>query len=91
MWLLINIYLFGRVGCHLYIPTKHERYGVKLFMLCESNTGYLSNFIIYTGATTAYPVGPLVLPKPFDEYKNPLKWLCEPWLLCYIRQLLHLT
>lgn len=50
-------------------------------MLCESNTGYLSKFIIYTGATTDYgncsdinlPVGndDLNLPDAFDDYKSP--------------------
>ena len=35
--------------------SKRERFGVKIFMLCESRTGYLLNFIIYTGATTEYP------------------------------------
>ena len=42
----------GRISFRIYIPTKRERYGVKIFMLCESKTGYLLNFIIYTGATT---------------------------------------
>ena len=74
MWIDEYLSLWkGRLSFRIYIPTKRERYGVKLFMLCESNTGYLSNFIIYTGASTAYPVWPLVLPKPFDEYKNPSK------------------
>ena len=42
-------------------------------MLCESNTGYLSNFIIYTGATTNY-TAPLVNSQiPFDNYKSSSK------------------
>ena len=42
-------------------------------MLCESKTGYLLNFIIYTGATAEYSVQPDPLPIKFDEYKNPSK------------------
>ena len=42
-------------------------------MLCESKTGYLLNFIIYTGATTEYPDQPDPLPTKFDEYKSPSK------------------
>ena len=56
----------------IYIPSKRKRYGIKLFMLCESSTGYLTSFIIYTGATTDY--GTLEenqLAKPFEDYKSP--------------------
>ena len=63
----------GRLKFKVYIPSKRERYGVKIFMLCESSTGYLSNFIVYTGADTSYPPPNISLPKPFDEYKNPSK------------------
>ena len=31
----------GRLSFRIYISTKRERYGVKLCMLCESETGYL--------------------------------------------------
>ena len=58
----------------MHIPSKRERYGVKLFMLCESQSAYLSKFIIYTGASTDYP--PCVsdkLPKIFEDFKSPSK------------------
>ena len=42
-------------------------------MLCESKTGYLLNFIIYTSATTEYLDQPDPLPMKFHEYKNPSK------------------
>ena len=42
-------------------------------MLCESSTGYLWNFIIYTGADTVYPLPSINLPKSFDNYGNPSK------------------
>ena len=39
-------------------------------MLCESNTSYLSNFIIYTGATTNYTTPLVNLTMPFDNYNS---------------------
>ena len=53
----IHEYLSLWKGClsmRVYIPSKQERYGIKIFMLCESKTGCLSNFIIYTGSSTDY-------------------------------------
>ena len=63
----------GRLHFKQFIPSKRERYGVKIYMLCESSTGYLWKFIIYTGADTVYPLPGVALPKPFDEYGNPSK------------------
>ena len=51
----IDEYLSFWKGClsfRVYILSKRERYGIKIFMLCESETGYLSNFIIYAGSST---------------------------------------
>ena len=39
----------------VYIPSKRERYGVKVYMLCKSTNGYLWSFIIYSGADMDYP------------------------------------
>ena len=44
----------GRVGWVQYIPLKRARFGIKYFMLCESKSGYVWDFIIYTGKTTVY-------------------------------------
>lgn len=44
----------GRLQWKQYIPSKRKRFGMKLFMLCESSSGYVYNFIIYTGADTDY-------------------------------------
>ena len=35
-----------------YIPTKRKRFGIKFYELCESDTGYVWNFLIYTGNDT---------------------------------------
>ncbi|GBO20913.1 PiggyBac transposable element-derived protein 4 [Araneus ventricosus] len=44
----------GRLGWKQYIPTKRSRFGVKLFQLCESESGYIWNSIIYTGKGTTF-------------------------------------
>ena len=63
----------GRLRFKVYIPNKRERYGVKVYMICESETGYLCNFIVYTGEDTLYPPSSINLPKPFESYGNPSK------------------
>ena len=57
----------------MYIPSKRERYGVKHFMLCESETDYLSSFIIYTGSSTNYCHIADMLLNPWAQYKSPSK------------------
>lgn len=42
----------GRLAFKQYIPSKRKRFGLKLFEICDVETGYLLNFIIYTGAKT---------------------------------------
>jgi hypothetical protein len=38
----------GRLEFKQHIPSKKSRYGVKIYCLCESQTGYLWNFAIHT-------------------------------------------
>jgi hypothetical protein len=35
-----------------YIPLKRNRFGIKLFLICDCSTGFILNFIVYTGSTT---------------------------------------
>jgi hypothetical protein len=42
----------GRLGWIQYIPLKRARFGIKSYMLCESKSGYIWSFIIYTGKGT---------------------------------------
>lgn len=59
---------------NIYIPSKRERYGVKLYMLNESDSGYLCKFIIYTGASIEYPpFTKIKISKGFEDFKNPSK------------------
>ncbi|CAH2002110.1 unnamed protein product [Acanthoscelides obtectus] len=44
----------GRLSWKQYIPSKRKRFGIKFYMLCESSTGYVYNFFVYTGADTNY-------------------------------------
>lgn len=37
-----------------YIPSKRSRFGIKLFQLCESESSYIWNSIIYTGKMTVF-------------------------------------
>ena len=71
----------GRLKFRIYIPSKRERYGVKIFTLCESNTGYLLNYIVYGSATTAYPNAPANLQLPLKDYTSPFKVFLS--LLCH--------
>jgi len=42
----------GRLSFKQYIPSKRHRFDVKLFILCDCETTYILDFIIYTGADT---------------------------------------
>ena len=42
----------GRLGFRQYIPSKRSRYGIKIYKLSESKSGYVWNFLIYTGKDT---------------------------------------
>jgi hypothetical protein len=42
----------GRLLFLQYIPSKRHRSGIKVFVLSDCETGYIQDFIIYTGANT---------------------------------------
>jgi hypothetical protein len=42
----------GRLSFKQYIPSKRNRFGVKLYVLCNCRTGFILDFIPYTGSTT---------------------------------------
>jgi hypothetical protein len=39
----------GKLGMKQYIPMKRSRFGIKLYQLCESGTGYIWNSMVHTG------------------------------------------
>lgn len=42
----------GRVRFRQFIPSKRHRFGIKFFVMVDCETGYILDFIIYTGGTT---------------------------------------
>ncbi|CAF1289214.1 unnamed protein product [Adineta ricciae] len=42
----------GRLSFKQYIPSKRRRFGIKLFVLCDCRTGFILDFVIYTGSQT---------------------------------------
>jgi len=64
----------GRCSFIQYMPQKPAKYGEKIYSMCDSQTYYTYNMLIYCG--TQHP-GPFVTSnKPFDIVKNltePLK------------------
>jgi hypothetical protein len=39
----------GKLKFKQYIPSKRNRFGIKLFVLCDSKTGFVLDFLVYTG------------------------------------------
>ena len=44
----------GRLSWKQYIPSKRSRFGIKFFVLCESESGFIWNFCVYTGKETEF-------------------------------------
>nr|XP_053656964.1 piggyBac transposable element-derived protein 4-like [Cherax quadricarinatus] len=42
----------GRLSFEQYIPSQHNRFSIKLFVLCDYETGLVLDVIIYTGKNT---------------------------------------
>ncbi|XP_035216381.1 piggyBac transposable element-derived protein 4-like [Stegodyphus dumicola] len=56
----------GLLGWKQFIPSKRARFGIKLFQLCEAESGYIWNSIIYTGKGTTFH-------KDYDHYELSVK------------------
>lgn len=39
----------GRLTFKQYIPSKRHRFGIKLFVLCDCKSGFILDFLVYTG------------------------------------------
>ena len=63
----------SRLAFKIYIPSKQERYAIKLYTVCESDTGYLLRFIVYTGTSNVFQKPLEELSKQFDDCTNPSK------------------
>lgn len=42
----------GRLSIKQYLPMKRNRFGVKLFVMCDVETSFIVDFIVYCGAGT---------------------------------------
>ncbi|CAF1419084.1 unnamed protein product [Adineta steineri] len=42
----------GRLAFKQYIPSKRRRFGIKVFVICDCQTGAVLDFIVYTGLST---------------------------------------
>ncbi|KAG8237384.1 hypothetical protein J437_LFUL013019 [Ladona fulva] len=47
-----TLWMKGRLGWKMYIAKKRARFGLKFFILCESESGYICDFLLYTGQGT---------------------------------------
>lgn len=47
----------GRLRFKQYIPNKRSRFGIKIFVLCDVQTNYILDYIVYTGAATEIESG----------------------------------
>jgi hypothetical protein len=43
----------GRLDFKQYVPSKRSRFGIKLYMLCDCRTGFILDFLVYTGLSTS--------------------------------------
>lgn len=42
----------GRLSFRQYMPQKRQKFGSKIFIICDVESGYILDFILYTGANT---------------------------------------
>jgi hypothetical protein len=43
----------GRLQFKQYVPSKRHKFGIKIFALCDCKTGFIMDFIVYTGSKTS--------------------------------------
>lgn len=65
----------GRLAFRQYIPQKRNRFGLKFFILCDVESGYILDFIVYTGTGTEIEVD-----KELGYSGSVVKKLLEPHL-----------
>ena len=65
----------GRLFFKQYIPIKCNRFGIKLFLLCDCKTRYILRFFIYTGNEIAAPY-------VVKNYETQVQWYIACFLHC---------
>lgn len=68
----------GRVAFKQYILSKHHRFGVKLFVLCDCETGFILDTIVYLA--TDINIQEARPGDPMGMSGNIVKVMMEPYL-----------
>ena len=63
----------GRLYFRQYLPLKRARFGIKLYALCESKTGYMFRFRVYTGKEDPASALSNVVPNDAKEFLSSEK------------------
>ncbi|KAG8238845.1 hypothetical protein J437_LFUL018294, partial [Ladona fulva] len=87
----------GRLFFKQYIPSKRNKFGIKIFVICDCETGYILDFIVYTGLKSDIldqncefgKSGDIVstLINPYLENGHTLyvdNWYTSPALFCWL-------
>ena len=86
----------GKVKFTQYIPSKRHRFGIKLFVLCDCETGIVLDIIVYTASDVVIPKDPVhgvsgaVVKKLLDKHldKGHIlytdNWYTSPNLSAYL-------
>ncbi|RVE41260.1 hypothetical protein evm_014089 [Chilo suppressalis] len=88
----------GRLSIKQYLPMKRNRFGIKLFVMCDVETGIIIDFIVYCGAATQIidpcnlGVGGAVVSTLIRDYFGTYRhlyidnWYTSPALLNYLHE-----
>ena len=66
----------GRLLFKQYIPNKRNRFGIKLFVLCDCQTRYILQFVVYAGKNP----GDITVDKRFGQSGSVVNTLMSPYL-----------
>lgn len=65
----------GQLQFKQYIPSKRHRFGIKLFVLCDCKSGFVLDFLIYTGDNTHITIN-----ETLKLYGSVISTLMEPYV-----------
>lgn len=77
----------GRLSYKQFIKTKRYRFGIKLFVICDVETDFILDILVYAGSTTEYKetdsnlglsgVVVNILIKPYLKKYHKLYYICN--------------
>ncbi|UYV65293.1 PGBD5 [Cordylochernes scorpioides] len=84
----------GRIRFRIYIKGKPHKYGIKIYHICEANSGYTCNINIYTGKHPSQEEGYNSIPNLVERLASHLfnrghiiycdRWFSSPHLFNYL-------